>query len=289
MSAADPEAAGPEAAGPGAAGPELTVVRGGGDLATGIVWRLTRARWPVVVTELAEPLSVRRTVSVSSAVGCGSFTVEGMRAEQAATPAEALDLARRGTVAVLVCDGLPDFCALPGGPASERCVVVDARMAKRNIDTSMTDAALVVGVGPGFTAGRDCHAVIETKRGHRLGRCLWSGAAAANTSVPGAVEDKAAERVLRAPADGTVAWTVDIADAVTAGQPLGSVGASEVTAPFDGVVRGLIAAGLAVQAGAKIGDVDPRGDASQCSEISDKSLAVGGGVVEAVLTWTALR
>jgi len=293
-----------------AAGPGLVVVRGGGDLATGIVWRLTRAGWPVVVTELVEPLTVRRSVSVSSAVSQGLFVVEGMRAELAATPAQAWELARSGAVGVLVCEGLASFgsavddgaiarstdraCAVGGTDVGVSAhatadVVVDARMAKRNIDTTINDAPLVVTIGPGFTAGVDCHAVVETQRGHRLGRCLWSGSAAPNTSVPGSVGGRDAERVLRAPVAGVVRWAVDIADTVAAGQTLGSVGGSGVAAPFDGVARGLIASGTTVRAGTKIGDIDPRGDPSACHEISDKSLAVGGGVVEAILTWMARR
>lgn len=277
-----------------AAGPELIVVRGGGDLATGIVWRLTRAGWPVVVSELAEPLTVRRSVSVSTAVREGSFAVEGMRAELAGTPAQAWELAQCGVVGVLVSPGMVDFgvaaggCAV-GGAGTAPDVVVDARMAKRSLDTTIHDAPLVVGVGPGFEAGLNCHAVVETQRGHRLGRCLWTGSAAPNTSVPGSLRGRGAERVLRAPVDGVVSWAVDIAEPATAGQALGSVGGTEVAAPFDGVVRGLIASGTTVRSGTKIGDVDPRGDPSACNTISDKSLAVGGGVAEAVLTWMAGR
>ncbi len=260
--------------------PELVVVRGGGDIATGVVWRLNRAGWPVLVTELASPLTVRRTVSVSSAVTDGVADVEGMRAELAADPAMASEMARRGVVAVVVCEGLPEVGA---------DVVVDARVAKRNIDTSIDDAALVVGVGPGFTAGVDCHAVVETNRGHHLGRCAWSGSAEPNTSTPGTLGGRGGERVLRAATSGVVTWCVVIGDPVVAGQPMGSVANTEITAPFDGVVRGLITPGVRVPAGMKIGDVDSRGDRGMCWEISDKSLGIGGGVLEAVLTWMTRR
>lgn len=253
----------------------LVLVRGGGDLATGAVWRLWRARFPVVVTELARPLTVRRTVSVSSAVSLGEFDVEGMPARRAASAAEAVELARSGVVALLVSPGLPPI---------ERVVVVDARLAKRNIDTAITDAPLVVGLGPGFEAGVDAHAVVETKRGPRLGRVLWTGTAAANTGVPGDIGGRGAERVVRAPARGGVDWRVSIGDRVTGDQRMGSVAGRAVVAPFEGVVRGLIAAGTDVQAGSKIADVDPRLDVD-VREISDKALAVGGGVMEAVLTW----
>lgn len=254
----------------------LVVIRGAGDLATGVAWRCSRAGWPVVATELAQPLTVRRTVSLSTAVGDGSVSVEGMRAQLVATPDEAVAVAATGVVAVLVSPGLPSIAA---------DAVVDARLAKRNIDTTKDDAPLVIGLGPGFTASRDCHAVVETNRGHRLGRVLWTGAAAANTGTPGTVGGRGAERVLRAPTDGSVRWLVAIGDVVSEGVALGSVADRELTAPFDGVVRGLIADGIAVERGLKIGDVDPRIDAAACHEISDKALAVGGGVVDAIHTW----
>lgn len=253
----------------------LVVLRGGGDLATGAVWRLWRAGFPVVVCELAQPLTVRRTVSVSSAVGLGETDVEGMPARLASSPAEALQLARAGVVAVLVSPGLP---------ALEPRVVVDARLAKRNIDTTIGDAPLVVGLGPGFEAGLDVHAVVETMRGPRLGRVLWAGTAAADTGVPGDIGGRGAERVVRAPVSGEVAWLVDIGARVATGQALGRVADEVLSAPFHGVVRGLIAPGTLVPRGLKIADVDPRADVG-CHEISDKALAVGGGVTEAVLTW----
>ncbi len=256
-------------------GDRLCALRGGGDLATGVAWRLTRAGFPVVVTELAAPLTVRRPVALSTAVTEGSIDVEGMVGRLVTDGPEATGVARSGTVAVLVDDGLP---------AVEAEVVVDARLAKRNIDTTIDDADLVVGLGPGFTAGVDCHAVVETLRGPHLGRVLWSGSAAADTRTPGDVGGRSAARVLRAPRAGRVAWMVAIGDTVGEGQELGSIGGATVVAPFDGVVRGLIHPGTAVTPGLKIGDVDPRLDVS-CTEISDKALAVGGGVLEAVLWW----
>ncbi len=200
-----------------------------------------------------------------------------MRAERATSAPEAEAIARTGVVGVLVSPELP---------ALDAEVVIDARVAKRNIDTSLHDADLVVGVGPGFTAGIDCHAVVETQRGHHLGRVLWSGRAAADTGTPGIVAGKGAERVLRAGAAGLVTWRAAIGDVVSEGEVLGSVGGIDLTAPFDGLVRGLIADGIEVVGGMKIGDVDPRLEHSACFEISDKALSVGGGVVEAVLTWS---
>ena len=231
----------------------------------------------MVVLELPEPLTVRRTVALSTAVTDGEVTVQGMRGVLAASPQEAIATAKRGDVAVLVA---PELGAL--GPVRPD-VVVDARLAKRNIDTSINDADVVIGLGPGFTAGTDCHAVVETMRGHRLGRVIWSGSAQPDTGKPAELGGRSADRVLRAPAAGEVAWLVSIGDVVTEGQPLGSVAGEPVTAPFDGVVRGAIRSGTTVPAGLKIGDVDPRCDPSACWGISDKSLSVGGGVLEAVL------
>ena len=254
--------------------PGLCVVRGGGDLATGAVWRVTRAGWPVVVCELAHPLTIRRTVAVSSAVTDGEIDIEGMRAVLAPDADTAAALAREGVVGVVVSPELP---------ALDAHVVVDARLAKRNIDTTVDDAPLVVGLGPGFTAGLDCHAVVETLRGHRLGRVLWSGSAAPDTGIPGTIGSRSAERVLRAPTGGTATWRVAIGDFVEEDDTLGEIGDRPVTTPFAGVVRGLIHERVPVTTGLKIGDIDPRPDRTACFEISDKALAIGGGVLEAVL------
>jgi xanthine dehydrogenase accessory factor len=161
---------------------------------------------------------------------------------------------------------------------------VDARLAKRNIDTDIGQAPLVIGLGPGFYAGEDCHAVIETKRGHTLGRVIWEGPALPNSGTPGVIGGRGAERVLRAPSQGQVAWELNIGESVKQNQLVGSVAGEPVLAPFDGVVRGLIAPGTAVNRGMKIGDVDGRADNSACFTISDKALSIGGGVLEALLS-----
>jgi xanthine dehydrogenase accessory factor len=256
----------------------LVAVRGGGDLATGVVYRLRRAGFPVVVCELAQPLTVRRTVALSSAVSAGEVAVAGIvgrltRVEDAAP------LASSGVVPVVVSPELPSRALLPA------TVVVDARMAKAPLGTTVHDAPLVVALGPGFTVGVHCHAVVETMRGPHLGRVLWHGSALPNTGVPGELGGHGTERVLRAPADGVVQWDCDIGQVVAAGDRLGEVGGTAVHAAIPGLVRGLVAPGTSVPAGVKIGDIDPRPDASW-REISDKALAIGGGVVEAVLTWT---
>ena len=255
----------------------LCVLRGGGDLATGVAWRLTRAGWPVVVLELPEPLTVRRTVALSTAVTDGETSVQGMRGVLVASAQEAVAAAGQGDVAVLVA---PELGALdPLRPD----VVVDARLAKRNIDTSIGDAKLVIGLGPGFTAKVDCHAVVETMRGPRLGRVIWSGRAQPDTGTPAELGGRSADRVLRAPAAGRVEWRVSIGEVVAERQPLGTVGGRAIEAPFDGVLRGAIRQGTAVHEGLKIGDVDPRSDPAACWQISDKALAVGNGVLRAAV------
>jgi xanthine dehydrogenase accessory factor len=162
-------------------------------------------------------------------------------------------------------------------------------MAKRNIDTHIGQAPLVIALGPGFTAGVDCHAVIETMRGHTLGRVIWQGSARPNTGTPGIVSGKGAERVLRAPAGGVAQWRLDIGNSVQAGEVIGSVAGEPVVAPFAGVLRGLITPGTEVTTGLKIGDLDARGDVSACFTISDKALAIGGGVLEAILSYLNLH
>lgn len=255
----------------------LVVIRGGGDLGTGAAFRLHEAGFPVVVLELAEPLAIRRAVAVSSALEAGEVIVEGLQARRADAPQEAAEIARAGPVAVLVSPGLPEGL-------DTRLAVVDARLAKRNLDTSIDQAPVVVGLGPGFTAGVDCHAVVETMRGHHLGRVFWAGSAAADTGEPGTLGGASGRRVVRVPHGGTVQWLVAIGDTVEAGQVIGQVAGTQITAGIGGVVRGLIAPGRDVVEGTKVADIDPRGDASACFEISDKALAVGGGVLAAVLT-----
>ncbi|MCB9136865.1 MAG: EF2563 family selenium-dependent molybdenum hydroxylase system protein [Caldilineaceae bacterium] len=257
----------------------LIVVKGGGDLAGGVIRRLKRAGFPLIVTELAAPLFVRRTVSFGEAVYAGRVEIEGIAAQHAATPEEAQKLATTAVVPVLVDPRAAVVDALR--PA----VVVDAVMAKHNTGTHMNDAPLVIALGPGFTAGEDCHVVVETMRGHNLGRLIYAGAAQPNTGTPGIVGGHGAERVLRAPAAGHVEAYVAISERVRQDQRIAAVAGKEVRAPFDGVLRGIIHPSVMVTPGMKIGDVDPRGSVDHCFTISDKALAIGGAVLEAVLAW----
>ena len=255
----------------------LVVVRGGGDLGSGVIWRLRRVGFPVVVLELDRPLTVRRTVAYSSAVTERTTTIDGIEGVRVDSTASAIEAARARSVAVMVAPEIPSFPM----PIS---VLVDARLAKQKLDTTRDQAPFVVALGPGFDAGVDCDAVIETKRGHRLGRVIWDGPAAANTGVPGEIGGASAERVLRAPRDGTVRWDVTFSDVVEAGQVLGWIDDAAVSAQIAGTIRGLILPGP-VAAGWKIGDIDPRFDPAAIHQISDKALSIGGGVLEAVLVW----
>jgi len=261
--------------------PCLIIVRGGGDLGTGVIYRLHKSGFPVIALELAQPLVVRRRVALATAVLEGEILIEDLCGRRVETAAEAQKLAYEGIIPVLVAAELEPLIAQLDQPV---CAVVDARLAKRNIDTNIDQAPLVIGLGPCFTAGVDCHVVIETKRGHTLGRTIWQGAALPNSGTPGVIGGRGSERVLRAPADGAVSWRYEIGITIEADQLLGTVDGLPVFAPFDGVIRGLIAPGTEVKSGMKIGDVDARADKSSCFTISDKALAIGGGVLEALLS-----
>ena len=255
----------------------LALIRGAGDIASGIALRLCHAGFDVAMTEIDRPTTIRRTVAFSDAVINGSQTVEDVIALRASSPEDALCILRAGHIPVLVD---PDCACLP---FLRPDVLVDAILAKRNLGTSMEDAPVVIGVGPGFAAGRDCHAVVETMRGHTLGRVYYDGSALPNTNIPGLIGGFAGERVLRAPADGLFEPTAEIGDLVETGQIVGSVAGKPMACTISGVLRGLIRGGTPVFAGMKCGDVDPRGKKDYCYRVSDKALAIGGGVLEAML------
>lgn len=262
----------------------LVVIRGAGDLATGIALRLWRSGIQVAMTEIGRPTAIRRTVCFSQAVVRGEMTVEDVTARQAQTPAQALELLQAGVIPVLTD---PDGACIPVmGPDA----VVDAILAKRNLGTRIEDAPVVIGVGPGFTAGTDCHAVVETMRGHFLGRVIYQGSAIPNTGVPGLIGGFAGERVLRAPADGIFHPLLEIGASVKEGDVAAMVDGAPMRCTLDGILRGILADGTAVHKGMKAGDIDPRCALSHCFCASDKALSVGGGVLEALLHLTgALR
>ena len=260
----------------------LVVIRGAGDLATGVALRLWRAHIRVVMTEIPAPTAIRRTVCFSQDIVHGEATVEDVTARQAENPKQALALLKEGVIPVL---------ADPEGkciPVLRPDAVVDAILAKRNLGTKITDAPVVIGVGPGFTAGVDCHAVVETMRGHTLGRVIYDGAALPNTNIPGLIGGYAGERVLRAPANGVFHPILDIGDKVKAGDIAGEVDGQPMRCTIDGVLRGLLPDGTPVHKGMKSGDVDPRCRPEYCTTASDKALAVGGGVLEAILHFSGI-
>lgn len=261
----------------------LVLVKGGGDLATGVAHRLHRAGFPVVITEIENPTMVRRTVSFAECLYADDWKVEGVISARAdgETPAEKAASAQAildaGSVPVMV-DPRAEVVA-----HLRPAVVVDAILAKRNLGTRIDDAEVVVGLGPGFTAGVDCHAVIETSRGHDLGRVILEGAAKPNTGVPGPIGGYTTERLLRSPQAGVFTSIAKIGDAVRAGEAVARVDGAEVTSAIDGVLRGLLRDGIEVSAGFKVGDVDPRAEPAHCHTISDKSRAIGGGALEAIM------
>lgn len=258
------------------------LIRGAGDCATGVALSLHHAGFAIVMTEQPAPTVIRRTVSFAEAVFQGSQTVEGTVAELTGGEGAAAVLAQ-GRIAVVVD---PDS-AIRKSFAPD--VVVDAILAKKNLGTTRSFAPVVVGLGPGFRAGADVDAVIETMRGHELGRILYEGSAQPDTGVPGEIEGRTSERILKAPAAGRVILLKRIGDLVRKGETVMSVGNVPVAAPLDGCVRGLIHEGLRVTEGLKIGDIDPRDDPRFCQLVSDKSLSIGGGVLEAILSRPELR
>lgn len=263
----------------------LILIKGAGDLATGIGWRLHRCGFPVVMTEIAQPLTVRRTVAFAQAVYDGETTVEDVTARRC-LPADVPTLLADGEIPVLV--NIDPSIIAELAPS----VLVDAIMAKRNTGTHMADAPLVVAIGPGFTVGEDCHTIIETHRGHTLGRVLWEGSALPDTGTPGPLPGLGvdATRILRAPTSGRLTSSARIGDIIDAGAIIATLETDmgerlPIIAPFTGVLRGLIHEQVALIAGMKIGDLDPRADPAHAWTISDKSLAIGGGVLEAILSW----
>lgn len=260
----------------------FVLIRGAGDIATGIALRLWRSHLSVVMTDLLAPTAIRRTVCFSQAIVHGETKVEDVTAEQAETAADVPVILKRRRIPVLVDpDGTSILVLKPA-------VVVDAILAKKNLGTKISDAPVVIGVGPGFTAGVDCHAVVETMRGHYLGRVIDHGTAIPNTGIPGLIGGFAGERVLRAPADGVFRQLLEIGTPVKMGDVAATVNGVPMACTLDGVLRGILADGTPVWKGMKSGDIDPRCTVEHCYCASDKALAVGGGVLEAILNLTGV-
>lgn len=261
----------------------IILLRGGGDLASGVALRLVRAGIQVVITEIAQPLAVRRLVSFSDAVYAGTRSVEGLTARCVEDIEQFQKVLDAGEIPVLV-DPTAEITK-----ELQPLVLIDARMTKQPPDLGINSAKLVIGLGPGFTAGENCHAIIETQRGHFLGRVIWEGSAIPDTGIPGSIARFQVNRVLRSPADGVLNVPTEICDHLEEGDLIANIGGHTITAPFKGVLRGILCDGMHVQAGWKIGDVDPRDDPAYCTRISDKALAIAGGVLEAVLSQKVIR
>ena len=276
----------------------LVAVKGAGDLASGVIHRLVRAGFAVMATELAQPTVVRRTVAFAEAVALGTITVEGVTARLVTSQEEVNEAIARGEMPVVVdADGTMLKQIRP-------TVLVEATLSKYNSGVTMDDAPIVIALGPGFEAGKDVHAVIETNRGHNLGRVYLNGSAEPDTGIPGAIGGYTIERLLRAPCAGKLYAVRQIGDLVQAnetvaivdignpfvhsrGDPLWSPSSpAPVTAAITGILRGLVRDGLDVTQGMKIGDIDPRAAREHCFTISDKSRAIAGGVLEAILYFT---
>jgi xanthine dehydrogenase accessory factor len=255
----------------------IVLIKGAGDLATGVAARLYRCGYVVVMTEQPNPLMVRRTVSFGEAVYAGQVEVEGILAQHARDMHEVHLVLDQGNIPVLVDPHAG--CQAELLPIA----MVDAIMAKSNVNTRITDAPCVVALGPGFIAGVDCHAIIETNRGHSLGRVIYHGSAEPDTGQPGSIDGKTGERILRAPIQGVVVGRATIGDYVIEGQTVALVSGQPVYTQIAGILRGLIHSDISVPVGTKIGDVDPRAEPAQCHQISDKAYAIAGGVLEAVL------
>jgi xanthine dehydrogenase accessory factor len=257
---------------------KLTVlIKGAGEMATGVAHRLFRSGFHLCLTEIPEPLAVRRAVSFCEAVFEKEKEVEGVKARLVQQENEIRQAWAQRWLPVIIDPAAKIRKILKPD------VVVDAILAKKNLGTSPADAPLVIGLGPGFRAGEDVHLVIETNRGHNLGRIIEAGEAEINTGVPGNIGGYTWQRVLRAPADGIFQAQKLIGEAVQIGETVAEVNGAPMEAEISGVLRGILRNGIRVQKQMKAGDIDPRGNPKHCFTISDKALAIAGGVLEAVL------
>lgn len=261
---------------------DLIIVRGGGDLATGSVYKLKKSGFPVLILETRAPSAIRRNVAFCEAVYRKSQTVEDMTCHLAESLEQAEAFLREGRLTVLV-DPLGESV-----PRLKPLAVVDAILAKKNLGTNRSMAPITVALGPGFEAGRDVDAVIETKRGHNLGRVLWTGHASPNTGIPGTIAGYGRERVIHSPAKGILRNVKKITDTVSKGETVALVetenGTVPVKATLDGILRGLIRDGYPVNVGFKMADIDPRAEElANCFTVSDKARCIAGGVLEAIL------
>lgn len=254
----------------------IVVIRGGGDLATGVIQKFYRSGFAVLVLEIEMPTAIRRTVALSEAIYTDRMQVEDV---------VCMKIARLEEMSACHAQNIVPMLVDPTGASIEQlkpAVVIDAILAKQNLGTYKNMAPVTIGLGPGFTAPKDVHAVIETMRGHHLGRLILEGTALPNTGTPGEIGGKSIQRVLHAPTAGTIQHACKIGDILQAGETILTVSGVKVTAPFKGLLRGLIREGLHVPKGMKIADIDPRLDVDWHT-ISDKARGLGGAALEAYL------
>lgn len=256
---------------------ETVIVRSGGDVASGTIKRLHEAGFKVIVLEIENPTAIRRTVSYSQCVFEGTTTIEGTTARLCSTLEEVDDTHFKGEIPVVI-DPRGEWIDI-----LQPRVVVDAILAKKNFGTDKTMADIVIGLGPGFEAGVDVDAVIETNRGHDLGRVIYEGRTQDDTGSPGNIGGYTVERVMYSPGEGEIKVLREIGSLVEKDEVVAIVEGKDVRTKLKGVVRGMIADGTPVFSGMKIGDVDPRNEVKHCYGISDKARSVGGGVLEAIL------
>ena len=262
---------------------DKVVIRGAGDVATGIGHRLHRCGFKVLHLDIEKPLVIRRTVAFTQAIFSGEGEVDGVKCRLVKNMNEIESAWEDDMVAVMVD---------PKGTIIHQLkpdVVVDAIIAKKNIGTNKTMAKTIIGVGPGFVAGDDVDVVVESNRGHFLGSIILEGSAAPNTGEPGNIGGFTTERVIRANADGTIRNVREIGDKVNQGEPIAYIGDTAVEASLDGILRGLISDQSVVFKGLKIADVDPRGEEEYCFTITEKARAIGGAVLEGILYMDKIR
>lgn len=255
----------------------IVLIKGAGDLATGIAYRLKKSGFDVVMTEINNPTTVRRTVAFSQAIFDDEIEIEGIKGVKVNNINEIHKEIEKGNIPIIIDKEANIIKEL------KPKVVVDAIIAKKNLGTNINDAPIVIGVGPGFEAKKDCHLVIETKRGHYLGKVIEEGSAIPNTGVPGNIGGYTKERIIRASSKGKIKPVVKIGDYVKKGEVVAYIDTIEVLAEIDGIVRGMLQEGTEVFKGMKSGDIDPRCEKNHCFTISDKARSIGGGVLEAIM------
>lgn len=255
----------------------MILIKGAGDLATGIAYRLKKSGFDIVMTEIDKPTTVRRTVAFSQAVFDNEIVIEGIKGVKVNNINEIYKEINQGNIPIIIDEKAEIIKELRPD------VVVDAIIAKKNLGTNIEDAPIVIGVGPGFEAKVDCHLVVETKRGHYLGKVIEEGSAIPNTGVPGNIGGYTKERIIRASSNGKIKPVVSIGDFVKKGDIVAYVDGVEVLAQIDGIVRGMLQEGIEVFKGMKSGDIDPRCEKDHCFTISDKARSIGGGVLEAIM------